>query len=49
MVLAGCASDAASYPSLPGASAKAGPPVLTPAQQQQVIDDLNAAKTQAQQ
>jgi hypothetical protein len=50
LIVAGCAGAANSgYPQLPGATASVAQPVLTPAEQQKVIDDLNAAKTKNQQ
>ena len=50
MLAAGCASSAASlYPQLPTASAAAAGKGLSPADQQKIIDDLNAAKTKSEQ
>ncbi len=49
-LMAGCASSAASlYPPLPTASAAAAGKGLSPADQQKIIDDLNAAKTKSEQ
>jgi hypothetical protein len=50
LAVAACASAADNgYPQLPGTTATVAQPVLTPAEQQKVIDDLNAAKAKNEQ